>query len=426
MRRLALLLLITLIPARAWAFSSDELLATIAMPLAVAEVSDVAGVPSDGLADLVVALNQADVPPARFVEVIRYVPVVFVDEYGQPFVQYVREQTVQGVRGDALVTVLVDRLRTRYDVEPTLAFDGPATTFVVQDNYIPPTVVTRMTTVSYGDPLAFIAMPLAVAAVADITGVPQDELAYLVSTLNQANVPAVQVVEVLRYAPVALVVDNGQPFVQYVQLQTRRGLVGMELVPVIVDELRTYYPPRTEITVAAPVIRPAFVDQDFVPPLVATRVAELRVHPHGGPPGQLKKQLGRQTGGEVVLGSGPVRMPRPEPRQPAEVFHQTRGEERHGHADRGHAKHETRLQPMTSSTASTPVRVKKEHGNEHARSAPRVIPPRAASPAPPVSPPRAVSPRGKSKGHEGGERPGNHGNPGPQKGKGGGKGHGKG
>jgi len=44
------------------------------------------------------------------------------------------------------------------------------------------------------------------------------------------------------------------------------------------------------------------VDGDeFLPPVVVTRVA--RSHPHGGPPGQLKKELGLQTGAEVVHGT---------------------------------------------------------------------------------------------------------------------------
>jgi len=46
------------------------------------------------------------------------------------------------------------------------------------------------------------------------------------------------------------------------------------------------------------------VDQNFVPPVVVNRVAEVRAHPHGGPPGQIKKQLGLQTGAEVVHGGG--------------------------------------------------------------------------------------------------------------------------
>ncbi len=384
MRKLAiLLLLLAMVPAPAWALSTDDLLATIAMPLAVAAVSNVSGVPSTSLADLVTTLNQANVPPTQFVSVIRYVPVALVDNNGQLFVQYVREQTVQGVTGDALVTVIADRLRTQYDISPTLALTAPATTVVVADDYIPPVIVTRLTTVASNDPLSFIAMPLAVAAVADITGVSRNELANLVATLNQANVPPVQVVEVLRYVPVALVVDNGQPFVQFVQQQLTQGVSGPALVPVVVQELRTYYPPQTQITVVAPVAQPVIVDQSFVPPLVVTRVQEVRAHPHGGPPGQLKKQLGLQTGAEVVHGSKPGRQ-----------------------------------SPMSSS--SPPAAKPKRHGKGHAESTPVVVPPAAAPATAPVAvPPEKGKGKGKGKGNEAG------GAPGKQKGKGGGKGHGK-
>jgi len=407
MRRLALLLLIALIPAQAWAFSPDDLQATIAMPLAVAAVYDVDRVPRAGLADLVTAFNEADVPPAQFVEVIRYVPVALIDDNGRPFVQYVRDQTLRGVTGNALVNLVVDRLRSEYDVSPSLTLQEPATTFVVQDDYIPPLVATRVSTVSYNDPLSLIAMPLAVAAVADITGVSQNQLASLVASLNQAYMPPVQMVEVLRYSPVALVVDNGEPFVQFVQSQTTRGIYGTALVPVIVGELQTYYPPQTRITVAAPAAPSVFTAQDFVPAPVTTRVAEVRLHPHGGPPGQLKKQLGLQTGAEVVHGARPGRELRPIARQPEVVVREK------GH---GRGKHEVTPPPMISSTPPTP-KVRKQHGKGHAEAVPMVVP-RTEVPAPGIAPP--FNPPGKSNAHAGGGPPG-----GKHPGKGGGKGHGK-
>src|SRR5207249_3384605 len=147
--------------------------------------------------------------------------------------------------------------------------------------------------------LSLVGLPLAVAAVSDITGVSQTELANLVATLNNANVPPAQMVEVIRYAPPALIIDNGQPFMQYVQQQTAQGVTGLALVPVVVQQLQTYYPAQTQITVNA---SPTPSYQNFVPPVVMTRVEEVRVHPHGGPPGQIKKQLGLQTGAEVVHG----------------------------------------------------------------------------------------------------------------------------
>jgi hypothetical protein len=151
--------------------------------------------------------------------------------------------------------------------------------------------------------LATIAMPLAVAAVADIAGVPQDQLTTLLAMLNNANVPPAQFVEVVRYVPVALI-DDGQPFVQYIQEQTSQGVTGSALVPLIEQRLRPYYP-STQINVTAPA--PMVVTTEFIPPVVVRRVAEVRAHPHGGPPGQIKKQLGLQTGAEVVHG-GKVRV----------------------------------------------------------------------------------------------------------------------
>ena len=314
MRKLSLLFLLTaLMAVQASALDTEELLATIAMPLAVAAVADVAGVPSSDLAELVVAMNQANVPATQFVEVIRYTPVALVDPSDEePFVAYVQERHVEGVRGDALADSMVQRLETRYDIQPERELRAPATTIVVEENYIPPVVVTRVATyrpVSV-DPLALIALPLAVAAASEISGVPPLELANLVATLNHANVAPVQMVEVVRFAPAALVVDGGLPFLQFVRTQTTRGITGPALVPVIATELRTYYPADTRIA-----FRPTssdFFEADLVPPVVVTRTAEVRAHPHGGPPGQIKKQLGLQTGAEVVHGSSSRTEPRTE------------------------------------------------------------------------------------------------------------------
>src|SRR2546423_1160973 len=264
MRKLALLLAFALLPAQAWAFNTNDLLSTIAMPLAVAAVSNVTGVSQTQLADLVTSLNQANVPPQQFVEVIRYVPVALVDQNGQPFIAYVQEQTAQGVSGVALVNAIVNRLQSNYNVTPTLALNGEPTTVVLSDNYIvSPANTTQLT----GNPLSLIALPLAVAAVSNMTGVPQDELANLVATLNNANVPATQEIEIIRYAPVALISDNGQPFVQYVQQQTSQGVTGPALVPVVVQQLQTYYPRQTQIVVnSTPAPPRVIVERDFTPP----------------------------------------------------------------------------------------------------------------------------------------------------------------
>jgi len=66
----------------AFALNTDQLLATIAMPLAVAAVANVAHVPQDQLATLVSAPSPANVNPTQFVNVVRYVPVALVDQNG--------------------------------------------------------------------------------------------------------------------------------------------------------------------------------------------------------------------------------------------------------------------------------------------------------------------------------------------------------
>jgi len=193
---------------------------------------------------------------------------------------------------------------------------------------------------------------------------------------------------------------NGCPFIGYVQQQVAQGVTGPALAPVVVQQLQTYYPAQTQIAVAAPapvytpapsrvaVAAPApqrvVVERDYAPPPVAvSRVQEWRAHPHGGPPGQLKKQYGYQTGAEVVHGEKRGRQftpvaAAPPPAAPVVTAPQ-RGEE-HGHG-RGHEK----PAPMISSA-----------------------PPMVAQPAPPA--PAVVAqpgpPAGGPPGHAGGPPPG--------------------
>ena len=155
--------------------------------------------------------------------------------------------------------------------------------------------------------LSLIAMPLAVAAVSEVTGVPTDQLSNFVATLNNANVPPAQMIDLLRYVPVALITDAAeqQPvFVDYVQTQVQQGITGTALVPIIVERLRTYnvQPEVITVTEPAPAPRTIIVDRTFFPQAVVRRVEEIRRHPHGGPPGQLKKVEGVQTGAEIVHG----------------------------------------------------------------------------------------------------------------------------
>ncbi|HEX7705826.1 MAG TPA: hypothetical protein VF701_05130 [Thermoanaerobaculia bacterium] len=153
--------------------------------------------------------------------------------------------------------------------------------------------------------LALIAMPLAVAAVAETTDVPIRDLMDVVTLLNAGAVPPSQFVEVVRYVPVALVETQTEPrFVDFLRTQTDDGLRGTALVTSIEERLRIYEMPGMTLALD----RPGTIDvfgAEFVPTIVRTRMAERRGHPHGGPPGQIKKQIGVQTGAEVVHGSRP-------------------------------------------------------------------------------------------------------------------------
>jgi hypothetical protein len=160
--------------------------------------------------------------------------------------------------------------------------------------------------------LALVAMPLVVAEVARIDDVPVAPLFELVSLLNAAAVPPVEFVEVVRYVPVALAVDARDPhpgLVYEVRTHYQQGVRGVQLVEVIERELREYGMPTLVIDGTVPpdlivervIVRD--VDRVILPPIVRTHLTEVRRHPHGGPPGQLKKQLGLQTGAEVVHGT---------------------------------------------------------------------------------------------------------------------------
>src|SRR3954453_15746985 len=328
MRKAALILLLAFVPTYASALNTNDLLSLVAMPLAVDAVSRVTGVPQDQLAQLVSSLNQANVPPAQFVGTLRYAPVALQ----QPdFVPYVQTQASQGINGVKLVNV-IDQRRPQNGFTPAEVVDVTPT-YVLSDNYIySPT--SSLGTGNSNDLLSLIAMPLAVAALSDIAGIPQDQLASLLGTLNQANVPPTQFVDTLRYVPVALV---EQPdFVPYVQTQVSNGVTGPALVTAIDQRLPQYTP--------APAASNIAVTPDYIPPTVRTRVAEWHAHPHGGPPGQLKKMEGFQTGAEVVH-RDEVRQFQPQP-----VVHippgQAKKEERHAEGNgHGHGKHERAQAP---------------------------------------------------------------------------------
>jgi len=258
------------------AFNVDQLIAVSEMPLAVADVAALPDLPQNDLMTVVTTLNQAAVPAPQFVEIVRYVPVAVVNTTEPRFATYVVQEYDRGIVGEPLV----EAIATRYNV------------------------VSRFQPVEF-NPLALIAMPLAVAAVSNLTDVPQNDLMSLVASLNQALVPAPQFVEVVRYSPVVLVDPTASPqFIRFVTTQVDRGVIGQPLAFAIAERIETFQP--VDINLIEP--QQVFVDRDVIlPPVVVTREASL--HPHGGPPGQLKKQLGLQTGAEVVHGTRPGRGP---------------------------------------------------------------------------------------------------------------------
>ncbi|HYO77317.1 MAG TPA: hypothetical protein VE010_12710 [Thermoanaerobaculia bacterium] len=151
--------------------------------------------------------------------------------------------------------------------------------------------------------LTLVAMPLAVAAVSEVTDVPVSDLIDAVTVLNDAAVPPEQFIEVVRYLPVALVneVTVEEPrFVDYIRTQEQQGVRGTALVHSIENQLAVYGYSDVELAVRRPRTIDVTDTATFIPKIVRTRLAEVRAHPHGGPPGQLKKQRGVQTGAAIV------------------------------------------------------------------------------------------------------------------------------
>src|SRR5258706_9418994 len=170
------------------------------------------------------------------------------------------------------------------------------------------------------DPLAYIDMPLAVADVYDRGYFPQDQLTTYVTWLKDAWVPPTQFVRVVRYAP-------AEPqFVPFVQSQFERGITGMALIAAIdqrVPQIRTAVvqpgyaqPGYIQPGYAQPgYVQPGYVQPGYAQPVYTQSgrrqsgyVAPGNIqtgavqNPHGGPPGQLKRTYGYQTGAEVVHG----------------------------------------------------------------------------------------------------------------------------
>jgi hypothetical protein len=94
--------------------------------------------------------------------------------------------------------------------------------------------------------------------------------------------------------------------VEFIRLREQEGLRGTQLVTSIEERMSVYGLPAVELDVDTPRTIDV-IDETFIPAVVRTRLAEVRRHPHGGPPGQLKKERGLQTGAEVVHGGSPHR-----------------------------------------------------------------------------------------------------------------------
>ncbi len=407
----AILLTLSLLPAaRTSALQTDELLAVTAMPLAVAAATDGSEVLANDLIDVVRLLNAAAVPAPQFIEIVRYVPAaIVVEETPDPFVAYLEDQYDAGIRGDEYVTVVQNRLRT-YDLGPVdlnvverVPVRYVETSYFEPQSFFPSTVQTRISPyyavpmrAAYGrdDLIALAVMPLAVVAVSELSGVPAGDLFSLVGLLNAAAVPPVQFVETVRYAPAAFVVDDGrEPFVVYLQERYDSGLRGPQFVTVVEDRLRTYDLGVFDIDVLSPRLvryepEVFFRPDEFFPPIVRTRVIERSAHPHGGPPGQIKKQIGVQTGAEVVHGSSRRR------------------------TVSGAAKNERNTQVIVTRERSGDRVIRNEPPGQAKKNNPHVAPPRQQE-----SKANAGNPGQGNKGENKGQGRGNGGNPGKGKGK---------
>ena len=284
MKRVSLLLLVlALLPLEAKALStydSSEILSYVAMPLAVSAVCDVRGVQTDRVGELVAYMDQANVAPSDFIDVFRYVPVALVlrTDNRPDFVEWVHGEVGRGVSGGALVTAMETRLRTYDDYVPVSTYrprrhyTRESYAYAYEPDYVPVTI-QRHCDLLLADPFSLVEMPVAVADVCDL-GIPYQRVSSLVIELNLGRVRPVQFVELMRFAPAALVVDGdyyGQPdFVDFVRARRIGGISGYPLVMAVNQQLR-YYDVAPQIDYAPPVYASQNyympqVTQNYVPP----------------------------------------------------------------------------------------------------------------------------------------------------------------
>ncbi len=134
-----------LVPRSASALENEDVLALVAMPLAVAAVSEIHDVPTAELLDVVTLMNDAAVPPLQFVEVVRYVPVALVGEQKKTdFVEFVRLRTEEGLRGSALASSIAQQLHGYGLPRVEMAVARPRTIDVVAETFVPVPVRTRI------------------------------------------------------------------------------------------------------------------------------------------------------------------------------------------------------------------------------------------------------------------------------------------
>lgn len=338
------------------ALDTEELLALIAMPLIVDEVADMTGVPEDRLVAALSAFSGADLRPTRYVEVVQYAPVALAYDARSgetDFVGYVRDVRNDGLVGDpfydAVTTHYVDTYgipRQAIHTEPVFRRDqrmyddrliSPVVHTVVRDIDTAPSVnravitdanwsTPRATGMELDDLLALLAMPLIANEVADIADVPEDRVMAALAAFAGADLAPTRYIETVQYVPVALVYDQrtgDTDFVRYVRDIRAEGLVGDRFYDAVTTRyVDTYGIPRDVIGFEPLFLRdePTIVYQErLISPVVHDVVRDIRSapsvsrtvvanadwssHPHGGPPGQLKKRLGLQTGAEVVHGS---------------------------------------------------------------------------------------------------------------------------
>lgn len=420
MKRIAIaVFLLALAPMQAKAFtaqavySNNDLMSYVAMPLAVSSVCDVRGVQTDRVGELVGYMNQAEVAPADFVDVFRYVPVALVmrTDRRPDFVEWVHGQVDQGVVGVTLVTSMEHQLGTYSNYLPVSSrYRGTRHTRRYEyayrdafaDDYVP-LVVHRYCERQWADPMALIEMPIAVTNVYGL-GLPYQRVSSLAIELNLGDVPPLQFVEVFRYAPAALVVGTGYgpDFVQFVHSEQIAGISGIGLVQVIDQRFPTwgidaqidlstpyyygqnYYTPYapTAVQYSAQYYVPP-VDPVWIPPVVQSRVASA--YAAGGAnwsaqqqapaiaaaPQQVQRLLNAPNSGAVVMSPAQARRElargnRAAREAPVMATGQYAGAPVTGgpvHGNRGHGRNATVM--ANPALAPQVMAARTSHGNGH-------------------------------------------------------------